>query len=141
LSCSCFDDGCGRYQPADQRFLYGPSHLRCSGPGSRCRFRGLFFKIHCPPLKQLEFRGKEISHGDLSKDIPILSQDEIRDLEEVFASMVKDLRSMISDIQKVAGRMEETNRALSSLSEKVLSSSEEIDESAMAIAKGSSNRP
>jgi methyl-accepting chemotaxis protein len=66
-----------------------------------------------------------------------LSQDEIRDLEEVFASMVKDLREMISDIKNVAGRMEDTNRALSSLSEKVLVSSEEIDESAMAIAKGS----
>ncbi len=100
-------------------------------------FGGYFSKSIVRRLNSLSSVAREISHGDLSKDIPILSQDEIRDLEEVFASMVKDLRSMIADIQKVATRMEETNRALSSLSEKVLASSEEIDESALTIAKGS----
>ncbi len=100
-------------------------------------FGGYFSKSIVRRLNSLSAVAKEISHGDLSKDIPLLSQDEIRDLEEVFASMVKDLRAMISDIKNVSGRMEDTNRALSSLSEKVLASSEEIDESAMAIAKGS----
>ena len=100
-------------------------------------FGGYFSRSIVRRLNSLSAVAREISHGDLSKDIPLLSQDEIRDLEEVFASMVKDLREMISDIKNVAGRMEETNRALSSLSEKVLANSEEIDESAMAIAKGS----
>ena len=100
-------------------------------------FGGYFSRSIVRRLNSLSAVAREISHGDLSKDIPLLSQDEIRDLEEVFASMVKDLREMISDIKNVAGRMAETNRALSSLSEKVLASSEEIDESAMAIAKGS----
>ncbi len=88
-------------------------------------------------LNSLSAVAQEISHGDLSKDIPIVSHDEIRDLEEVFSAMVKDLRNMISDIKGVAARMEETNRSLDSLSRKVLASSEEIDASAMAIAKGS----
>ena len=100
-------------------------------------FGGYFSRSIVRRLNSLSAVAREISHGDLSKDIPLLSRDEIRDLEEVFASMVKDLREMISDIKNVAGRMEETNKALSSLSEKVLASSEEIDESAMAIAKGS----
>ncbi|MCF8130735.1 MAG: methyl-accepting chemotaxis protein [Deltaproteobacteria bacterium] len=100
-------------------------------------FGGYFSRSIVRRLNSLSAVAKEISHGDLSKDIPLLSQDEIRDLEEVFASMVKDLREMISDIQNVAGRMEETNRALGSLSEKVMASSEEIDASAKAIAKGS----
>ncbi len=100
-------------------------------------FGGYFSRSIVRRLNSLSSVAKEISHGDLSKDIPLLSQDEIRDLEEVFASMVKDLRKMISDIQNVAARMEETNRSLNSLSEKVMASSEEIDESAMAIAKGS----
>jgi len=100
-------------------------------------FGGYFSRSIVRRLNSLSAVAKEISHGDLSKDIPLLSQDEIRDLEEVFASMVKDLREMISDIQNVAGRMEETNRALCSLSEKVMASSEEIDASAKAIAKGS----
>jgi methyl-accepting chemotaxis protein len=100
-------------------------------------FGGYFSRSIVRRLNSLSAVAREVSRGDLSKDIPLLSQDEIRDLEEVFASMVKDLREMISDIKNVAGRMEETNRALSSLSEKVLASSEEIDESAMSIAKGS----
>jgi methyl-accepting chemotaxis protein len=100
-------------------------------------FGGYFSRSIVRRLNSLSAVAREVSHGDLSKDIPLLSRDEIRDLEEVFAAMVKDLRVMISDIQNVAGRMEETNRDLSSLSEKVLASSEEIDESAMAIAKGS----
>jgi methyl-accepting chemotaxis protein len=100
-------------------------------------FGGYFSRSIVRRLNSLSTVAREISHGDLSKDIPLLSQDEIRDLEEVFASMVKDLREMISDIKNVAAKMEETNRTLSSLSEKVLASSEEIDESAMAIAKGS----
>ena len=100
-------------------------------------FGGYFSRSIVRRLNSLSTVAREISHGDLSKDIPLLSQDEIRDLEEVFASMVKDLREMILDIKNVAAKMEETNRVLSSLSEKVLASSEEIDESAMAIAEGS----
>ena len=100
-------------------------------------FGGYFSRSIVSRLNSLSSVATEISHGDLSKDIPMVSRDEIRDLEEVFAAMVKDLRRMISDIKNVATQMEETNKALSSLSQKVLASSEEIDESAMAIAKGS----
>ncbi len=99
-------------------------------------FGGYFSRSIVRRLNSLSTVAREVSRGDLSKDIPVLSQDEIRDLEEVFASMVKDLREMISDIKNVAAKMEETNRTLSNLSEKVLVSSEEIDESAMAIAEG-----
>jgi len=100
-------------------------------------FGGYFSRSIVRRLNSLSAVAREVSRGDLSKDIPLLSQDEIRDLEEVFASMVKDLREMILDIKNVAAKMEETNRTLSSLSGKVLASSEEIDESAMAIANGS----
>lgn len=100
-------------------------------------FGGYFSRSIVRRLNSLSAVAREISQGDLSKDIPLVSQDEIRDLEEVFASMVKDLREMIWDIKDVAAKMEETNKTLSSLSEKVLVSSEEIDESAMVIAKGS----
>ena len=100
-------------------------------------FGGYFSRSIVRRLNSLSAVAREISHGDLSKDIPLLSQDEIRDLEEVFAAMVEDLREMILDIKNVAAKMEETNKTLSNLSEKVLASSEEIDESAMAIAEGS----
>ncbi len=100
-------------------------------------FGNFFSRSIVRRLNSLSSVAGEVSRGDLSKDIPLLSQDEIRDLEEVFASMVTDLREMISDIKNVSGKMEETNKTLSTLAKKVLVSSEEIDQSAMAIAKGS----
>ena len=100
-------------------------------------FGGFFSRSIVRRLNSLSSVAREVSRGDLSKDIPLQSQDEIRDLEEVFGAMVVDLREMISDIKNLSGRMEETNRTLSALAEKVLAGSEEIDQSAMAIAKGS----
>ncbi|MBL6979428.1 MAG: methyl-accepting chemotaxis protein, partial [Desulfobacteraceae bacterium] len=98
---------------------------------------GIFSKSIVRRLTSLSNVAKEISRGDLSKEIPFLSQDEIRDLEEAFAMMVKDLRNIISDIKSVSSRIEETGRDLSVLIDKVLANSREIDESALAIAKGS----
>ena len=42
-------------------------------------------------LKSLSDVAREISRGDFSRDIPVLSRDEVRDLEEVFAMMVNQL--------------------------------------------------
>jgi len=100
-------------------------------------FGGIFSRSIVRRLNSLSSVAKEISRGDLSKEIPFLSQDEIRDLEEAFAMMVNDLRDIISDIKSVSSRIEETGRDLSGLIDKVLANSREIDESALAIAKGS----
>jgi methyl-accepting chemotaxis protein len=100
-------------------------------------FGGIFSRSIVRRLNSLSSVAKEISHGDLSKEIPFLSSDEVRDLEEVFASMVTDLRDIISKIKDVSAQIEETGRNLGVQIEKVLSSSREIDESALAIAKGS----
>ena len=100
-------------------------------------FGGIFSRSIVRRLNSLSSVAKEISRGDLSKEIPFLSQDEIRDLEEAFAMMVKDLRDIISEIKSVSSRIEETGRNLSGLIDKVLANSREIDKSALAIAKGS----
>jgi len=100
-------------------------------------FGGIFSRSILRRLNSLSSAAKEISRGDLSREIAFLSRDEIRDLEEVFAAMVKDLREIISEIHDVSTQIEETGRHLSVQVEKVLASSREIDESALAIAKGS----
>jgi len=100
-------------------------------------FGGIFSRSIVRRLNSLSSIAKEISRGDLSKEIVFLSQDEIRDLEEVFAAMVKDLREILSEIKTVSTQVEETGRTLGVRVAKVLSSSKEIDESATAIAKGS----
>jgi len=100
-------------------------------------FGGIFSRSIVRRLNSLSSVAKEISHGDLSKEIPFLSKDEIRDLEEVFAAMVADLRGIISEIQQVSSQIEKTGRDLGVQIDKVLVNSRGIDESALAIAKGS----
>jgi len=100
-------------------------------------FGGIFSRSIVRRLNSLSSVAKEISRGDLSKEILCLSQDEIRDLEEAFAMMVNDLRDMISEIKSVSSRIEETGANLSGLIDKILANSREIDDTALAIAKGS----
>jgi len=100
-------------------------------------FGGIFSRSIVRRLNSLSNVAKEISRGDLSKEIPLLSQDEIHDLEEAFAMMVNDLRDIISEIKRVSSRIEETGGDLSDLIDKVLANSREIDNSALSIAKGS----
>ncbi|MFH1241090.1 MAG: methyl-accepting chemotaxis protein [Pseudomonadota bacterium] len=100
-------------------------------------FGGIFSRSLLRRLNNLSNIAREISRGDLSKDIPILSQDEVRDLEEIFAAMVSDLRNMISDMKELSLRIQETNSSLNGLVGKVVSNSKEIDKSARDIARGS----
>ena len=100
-------------------------------------FGSMFSKSLVNRLNSLSNVAREISRGDLSRDIPLLSQDEIRDLEEIFSTMVDDLRAMILDLKNVSQQIQKTNRNLSSLVKKVVANSKEIDKSAKLIAKGS----
>ncbi|HDZ24151.1 MAG TPA: methyl-accepting chemotaxis protein [Desulfobacteraceae bacterium] len=102
-------------------------------------FGSIFSRSLLRRLHSLSKVAQEVSRGDLSKDIPLLSVDEVRDLEEVFATMVKQLRGMISEMKTVAGQIETTNNNLSELTGKVLSNSRVIAKSGNAIA-GSSEK-
>ena len=88
-------------------------------------------------LKRLSTVAGEISRGDLSLEIDLSSRDEVRDLEEVFSTMVHDLRDMISAMQSVGLQIQQTNVRLRGLVGKVMAGSEAIDKSARKIAKGS----
>ena len=100
-------------------------------------FGGIFSKSIVNRLTGLSNVAREISRGDLSRDIVLSSRDEIRDLEEAFANMVDDLRGMLLDLKTVSLQIGETNTSLSKLVRKALSSSQEINNTAKAIAKGS----
>jgi len=100
-------------------------------------FGTIFSRSLVRRLNNLSNVAKEISHGDLSKEIPLLSQDEVRDLEETFALMVGHLRGMLSDMKNASLQVQETNASLTELTKKVLANSQKIDQSTTAIAKGS----
>lgn len=100
-------------------------------------FGTIFSRSLVKRLNNLSNVAKEISQGDLSKEIPLISQDEVRDLEEIFALMVGHLRGMLSDMKNASQQVQETNRNLTELTRKVLANSQKIDQSATTIAKGS----
>jgi methyl-accepting chemotaxis protein len=100
-------------------------------------FGGLFSKSLVRRLNSLSTAAKEISQGDLSREIALLSKDEVRDLEEIFALMVSQLRDMLSDLKSVSQEVQKTNASLTELTKEVLVNSEKINQSAMDIAKGS----
>lgn len=100
-------------------------------------FGNIFSRSIVGRLNNLSNVARQISRGDLSNEVPLLSKDELRDLEEVFTSMVEDLRGMISEMTNVSEKIRQTNLSLSDLVKKVLGNSEEINESARVIAKGS----
>ncbi|MBW1897140.1 MAG: methyl-accepting chemotaxis protein, partial [Deltaproteobacteria bacterium] len=91
-------------------------------------------------LRSLSNVARKISSGDLSKEIPLLSEDEVRDLEEVFSMMVDDLRRMISDMRSASLEVQQTTVHLTDLGKKVMVNSEEIDKLAETIAKGSEDQ-
>ena len=100
-------------------------------------FGSMFSSSLVKRLNRLSNVAREISQGDLSREILFLSNDEVRDLEEIFAMMVNHLRSIISDMKNVSLQVHETNANLNNLTKKVLANSQKIDQSATAIAKGS----
>ena len=100
-------------------------------------FGSIFSNSLVTRLKSLSSEAEKISGGDLTRDIPVVSMDEVRSLEEIFGVMVHHIRSMIFDIKKVAFEIKEANISLVHLMKKVLESSREIDRSSGVIAKGS----
>ena len=100
-------------------------------------FGSIFSSSIVNRLKSLSDVAKEISKGDLSKEIELLSRDEVRDLEEVFAAMVGDLKRVLNDMKRASIQIQSTNRILNELFKKILTNGQMIDQSATDIAKGS----
>ena len=100
-------------------------------------FGGIFSNSLVMRLNSLSREAEKVSGGDLTRDIPVVSMDEVRSLEEIFGVMVHHIRSMIFDIKKVALEINEANISLVYLMKKVLESSREIGRSSGVIAKGS----
>lgn len=98
-------------------------------------FGSIFSRSLVRRLNNLSKAARKISTGDLRGQIPLLSQDEVRDLEEVFTMMLDDLRSMVSAMKSVSSQIQGTNANFTELIKKVLVNSQEIDQSAMAIVK------
>jgi methyl-accepting chemotaxis protein len=83
---------------------------------------------------------REISSGDLSREIARISNDEVRDLEDTFSRMVQELRRMILDMKNLFDQIQSTKTQLNLIMNRILQNNFEIEVSSRAIAKGSESQ-
>lgn len=81
-------------------------------------FGSIFSRSLVRRLNNLSNAARKISTGDLRGQIPLLSKDEVRDLEEVFTMMLDDLRSMVSAMKSVSSQIQGTNANFTELIKK-----------------------
>jgi len=103
-------------------------------------FGTIFSKSILKRLNNLSNSAREISNGDLTREVNITSLDEIRDLEEIFSLMVNQLRLLLYDMKNVSLKIHQTNSILARLAKKLLESSNEIDVTAKSIATSSAEQ-
>ena len=121
-------------------FLLGQAISTALALAAGIIFGSMFSKSLVNRLDSLSDAAREVSRGDLSRDIPLISRDEVRDLEEIFAKMVDDLRGMISEMKNVSIQIQQTNTNLLGLVKKIVKSGEEIAQLTKSIAKGSEDQ-
>jgi methyl-accepting chemotaxis protein len=122
----------------DFKITYGITIALAMGIGTL--FGIIFSKSILKRLNNLSNAAREISNGDLTLEIQVASLDEIRDLEEIFSSMVNHLRLLLYDMKSVSLKIHETNSILTRLAKKLLESSNEIDVTAKSIATSSAEQ-
>ncbi|HSO67598.1 MAG TPA: methyl-accepting chemotaxis protein [Desulfatirhabdiaceae bacterium] len=88
-------------------------------------------------LNMLINSAREISSGDLSREIALISNDEVRDLEDIFSQMLQELRRMILDMKNLFEQIQSTKVQLNDIMRRIVQNNYEIDRSALTIAKGS----
>ncbi|MCF8079824.1 MAG: methyl-accepting chemotaxis protein [Desulfobacterales bacterium] len=100
-------------------------------------FGSLFSRSIVRRLNQLSDAARKASQGDLTRQIDVVSRDEIRDLEEIFAAMFQHLQKMLVDIRQVSEQVRESGKTLSDMSRRMIENSREIDKVSREIAEGS----
>ncbi len=100
-------------------------------------FGGLFSRSIVGRLRRLSEAAGQISRGDLTREIDVVSRDEVRDLEEVFAAMLQHVRIMLLDIRQVSEQIQQANEALRTMTRRMIENSREIDRVSREIAEGS----
>ncbi|MEW6260622.1 MAG: HAMP domain-containing methyl-accepting chemotaxis protein [Thermodesulfobacteriota bacterium] len=88
-------------------------------------------------LNRLREAARRVGGGDLSVNVVIQSLDELRELEEMFARMVLDLRQAILDIHQLFNRIQKAGQELNILIRKAADDNQEVAQAASLIAKGS----
>jgi len=87
-------------------------------------------------LNELSAVAREISSGDLTKEVEVPDDEEIGDLARAFKTMVRELNTVVSQVQGNATTLNASAKGLSSSAQQMSASAQEIASATEHIAKG-----
>ena len=87
-------------------------------------------------LQELSAVAREISAGDLTKEVEVPDDEEIGDLARAFRTMVRELNTVVSQVQDNATTLSSSAKGLSNSAQQMSASAQEIASATEHIAKG-----
>jgi len=91
-------------------------------------------------IRALATTARIVAKGDLTRDVPVNTSDEVGELAESFNLMVRNLREIAREVKTTAEAVTASAVALSASAEEMNSSTEEIAGTVEQIAKGAEHQ-
>ena len=91
-------------------------------------------------IRSLAGTARTVAGGDLTRDVPVNTSDEVGELATTFNQMVNSLREVVREVKTTAGAVRVSAVALSASAEEMNASTEEIAATVEQIAKGAEHQ-
>ena len=91
-------------------------------------------------IRALAAAVRVVAEGDLTKDVPVNTADEVGELAQTFNQMVRSLREIAREVKSTSDAVTGSAIALSASAEEMNSSTEEIAATVEQIAKGAEHQ-
>jgi methyl-accepting chemotaxis protein len=91
-------------------------------------------------IRALAAAARVVAEGDLTKDVPVNTSDEVGELAQTFNQMVRSLREIAREVKATSDAVTGSAVALSASAEEMNSSTEEIAATVEQIAKGAEHQ-
>ena len=91
-------------------------------------------------IRSLATTARTVSEGDLTRDVPVNTRDEVGELAAAFNQMVDSLRDIAREVKATAAEVTSSAVALSASAEEMNASTEEIAATVEQIAKGAEHQ-
>ncbi|OBA04441.1 chemotaxis protein [Paenibacillus polymyxa] len=88
------------------------------------------------PILKLKEQAENVSAGDLTQDIQVMSKDEIGELGAAFQKMQNNLRSVIQNVGNSADHVALSSNELTISAEQTSAASEQVSQAVQEIASG-----
>ena len=91
-------------------------------------------------IRSLAMTAGIVAEGDLTRDVPVNTSDEVGDLASAFNLMVGSLRDIVREVKTTSDAVTSSAMALSASAEEMNASTEEIASTVEQIAKGAEHQ-